>query len=153
MVEKIGDRAHVKHILIRVKPTEKAEQDARSLATELRKRIEAGESFEQLAREYSQDKETADKGGLVGSYAIEGLAPAVRGAIKGVAVGAITEVVPMEIAYHIFKVIGKSTEREYTFDEIKDQLRQLVITEKAQNKYEEWLGGLKKKTYIEVKES
>lgn len=151
MIEKREDMAHVKHILIRVKPTEKAEQKARGLATELRKRIEAGESFEELATRFSEDTETADRGGVVGSYAIEGLAPAVRVAIKGVSVGSITEVVPMEVAYHIFKVVGKSTEREYTFEEIQGELRELVGQEKAQNRYEKWMGELKKKAYIEIK--
>jgi len=151
LVEKRGDMAHVKHILIRATPTEEAEQEARGLATELRKRIEAGENFEDLAARFSQDTETAERGGVVGSYAVEGLAPAVRVAIKGVAVGDITEVVPMEVAYHIFKVVGKSAEREYTFEEIKGQLRELVGQEKAQNRYEKWLGGLKEKTYIEIK--
>ncbi|UCF78234.1 MAG: peptidylprolyl isomerase [Candidatus Eiseniibacteriota bacterium] len=151
LVEKREDAAHVKHILIRVRPTDQAEQEARAFATELRKRIEAGESFEELALRFSQDPETADRGGVVGSYAVEGLAPAVRAAIKGVAVGSITEVVPMEVAYHIFKIVGKSTEREYTFEEIRGDLRELVGQEKAQNRYEQWLGELKKKTYIEIK--
>ncbi len=152
LVEKQDDLAHVKHILIRVRPTDEAEQKARSLATELRKRIEAGESFEELAARYSQDPETAERGGVVGSYAVDGLAPAVRNAIKGVTVGGITEVVPMEVGYHIFKIVGKSAEREYAFEEIQDQLHDLVGQEKAQNRYEAWLGKLKEATYIEIKD-
>jgi peptidyl-prolyl cis-trans isomerase SurA len=151
LVEKQGEMAHVKHILIRVKPTDEAEQKARSLATELRKRIEGGESFEELAARFSQDAETAERGGVVGGYAVEGLAPAVRNAIKGVTVGSTTEVVPMEVGYHIFKVVGKSAEREYTFDEIQGQLHELVGQEKAQNRYEAWLGKLKETTYVEIK--
>jgi peptidyl-prolyl cis-trans isomerase SurA len=153
MVEKNEEGYHVKHILIKIVPTDEAEQKARGLATELRKKIEAGESFEDVAKKYSQDKETADKGGLVGSYPMDGLAPAVRTAIKGLPEGGVTEAVPLDIGYHIFKVTGKTPEREYTYDEIKDQLRQMVTQERMQNKYEQWLAEIKKKTFIDIKGS
>jgi peptidyl-prolyl cis-trans isomerase SurA len=153
MVEKNDEGYHVKHILIKVVPSDEAEQKARSLATKLRKKIEAGESFEDVAKKYSQDKETAAKGGLVGSYPSDGLAPAVRTAIKGLPDGGVTEVVPLDIGYHIFRVVGKTPEREYTYDEIKDQLRQMVLQERMQNKYEQWLAEIKKKTFIDIKGS
>jgi len=153
LVEKSGDTYHVKHILIRVVPTEQAEQKARALATELRKRIEAGESFEEIAKKYSQDSLSAARGGLVGSYPIDGLAPAIKTAIKGLPEGGVTEVVPLDVGYHIFKVVAKAPEREYTFEEIKDQLRQMVIQEKTQNVYDQWLAEIKKKTFINIKGS
>ncbi|MFH0779091.1 MAG: peptidylprolyl isomerase [Candidatus Eisenbacteria bacterium] len=151
LVERDENSAHVKHILIRVKPTEEAETVARKSATDLRRRIEAGESFAELAKQYSDDPETATKGGVVGTYPVEAISPAVKNAIKGVPVGGITDVVPVEIAFNIFKVVERISERNYAFDEVKDQVRQLVIQEKSQNKYEEWLAGLKKKTFIDIK--
>jgi peptidyl-prolyl cis-trans isomerase SurA len=158
MVEKNDEGFHVKHILIKVVPTDEAEQKARSLATELRRKIEQGESFEDVAKKYSQDKESAAKGGLVGSYPIDGLAPTIKTAIKGLpagedSAGSVTEVVPLDIGYHIFKVVAKTPEREYNYDEIKDQLRQMVLQERTQNKYEQWLGEIKKKTFIDIKGS
>jgi peptidyl-prolyl cis-trans isomerase SurA len=151
LVEKRDDQAHVKHILIKTEPTDEAEQEARRLATEVRKKIESGEPFEAVAKEYSQDPETSGKGGLVGSYPVEGLAPVLKNAIKGLPEGGVTEVVPMEIGYHIFKIVAKTPEREYEYEEVKDQLRQLVIQEKSQNDYERWLAELKKKTFIDVR--
>lgn len=151
LVEKEGDRAHVKHILIRTVPTEDSEQKARTFATSLRKRIESGEKFEDVAKKFSQDPVTAPKGGMIGGYTTESLAPPVKTAIKGLPVGGVTEVIPMEIGYHIFKVEGKTPERDYTFDEIKDRLRQLVIQEKSQNEYDRWVEGLKKKTFVDIK--
>jgi len=151
LVEKQDDQAHVKHILIKTEPTEEAEQEARRWATEVRKKIESGEPFENAAKEYSQDPETSAKGGLVGSYPVEGLAPVLKNAIKGLPEGGVTEVVPMEVGYHIFKIVGKTPEREYEYEEVKDQLRQLVIQEKSQNEYERWLAELKKKTFIDVR--
>lgn len=153
MVEKNDEGYHVKHILVKIVPSDEAEQKARSLATEFRKKIEAGESFEDVAKKYSQDKESAAKGGLVGSYPVDGLAPAVKAAIKGLPEREVTGVVPLDIGYHIFKVVGKTPEREYTYDEIKDQLRQMVLQERMQNKYEQWLAEIKKKTFIDIKGS
>lgn len=153
MVEKSDEGYHVKHILVKLAPGDEAEQKARALATEIRERIRKGENFEDLAKKYSEDKETASKGGVVGSYPVDGLSPAVKTAIKGLKVGDVTEVVPLDVGYHIFKITGKSAEREYTYDEIKDQLRQMVLQEKTQNKYEQWLSEIKKKTFIDIKGS
>ena len=151
MVEKQDDAAHVKHILIKTVPTDEAEQSARALATSVRKRIESGETFESMAQKYSQDPQSAAKGGVIGSFVQESLSPVIKTAIKGVPVGGVTEVVPMDIGYYIFKVVGKAPERDYTFDEIKDRLRQLVIQEKSQNEYDSWVAELRKKTFVDVK--
>jgi len=150
LVEKQDDRAHVKHILVRTVPTDEAEERARALATSLRKRIESGEAFESLAAKFSQDTQSAGKGGVIGSYIIESLSPVIKNAIKGVPVGGFTEVVPMEIGYYIFKVVGKTAERDYTFDEVKDRLRQLVFQEKSQNEYDRWISELRKKTFVDI---
>jgi len=153
LVEKDDQGYHVKHILIKIVPTDEAEQKARSKASDLREKIRKGESFEAIAKKYSEDRESAEKGGVVGSYPIDGLAPAVRTAIKGLKVGDVTEVIPLDIGYHIFKIAAKEPEREYNYDEIKDQLKQMVLQEKTQNKYEQWLSEIKKKTFIDIKGS
>jgi peptidyl-prolyl cis-trans isomerase SurA len=151
LVEKREDAAHIKHILIKTVPTDEAEEAARTLATSVRKQIESGESFEGLAARHSQDTQTASKGGVIGSFALESLSPAIKNAIKGVPVGGATEVVPMDLGYSIFKVVGKAPERDYTFDEIKDRLRQLVLQEKSQNEYDRWVAELRKKTFVEIR--
>ncbi|MBN1503966.1 MAG: peptidylprolyl isomerase [Candidatus Eisenbacteria bacterium] len=151
LVEKQEDAAHVKHILLKTIPTDEAEENARALATQVRKKTESGEAFESLAAQYSQDPLSAGKGGVIGSFVLETLSPVIKNAIKGVPVGGVTEVVPMDVGYHIFKVVGKTAERDYTFDEIKDRLRQLVIQEKSQNEYEQWVAELRKKTYVDVR--
>ena len=151
LVEKREDAAHIKHILIKTVPTDEAEEKARTLATSVRKQIESGEVFEGLAAKHSQDTQTASKGGVIGSFALESLSPVIKNAIKGVPVGGVTEVVPMDLGYAIFKVVGKAPEREYTFDEIKDRLRQLVLQEKSQNEYDRWVAELRKKTFVEIR--
>jgi len=151
LVEKQQDTAHVKHILLKTVPTDEAEQRARALATSVRKKIESGEAFESLAAKYSRDTQSAGKGGVIGSFVLESLTPAIKNAIKGVPVGGVTEVVPMDVGYYIFKVVGKAPEREYAFDEIKDRLRQLVIQEKSQNEYDRWVAELRKKTFVDIK--
>jgi parvulin-like peptidyl-prolyl isomerase len=57
----------------------------------------------------------------------------------------------MDLGYSIFKVVGKAPERDYTFDEIKDRLRQLVLQEKSQNEYDRWVAELRKKTFVEIR--
>ena len=151
LVEKQDDAAHVKHILLKSVPTDKAEEEARALTTAIRKKIESGETFESLAAKHSRDTQSAGKGGVIGSFVLESLSPVIKNAIKGVPVGGVTEVIPMDIGYYIFKVVGKAPEREYTFDEIKDRLRQLVTQEKSQNEYDRWVTELRKKTYVDVK--
>ena len=78
-----GDQVRARHILLSLRAGEQEEAAAKDMAASLRERATAGEAFDALAREYSQDETTAKLGGkLPGLYTLENLPPEFAGEIK-----------------------------------------------------------------------
>lgn len=77
-------------------------REAESLLT----RIGAGESFEELAKEYSDDI-SADQGGDIGTFNQGDLLPEFERAALTLAPGDVSGVVKTKLGYHIIKLVSK----------------------------------------------
>jgi peptidyl-prolyl cis-trans isomerase SurA len=77
---------------------------------ELRKRILNGDKFQTLAILYSEDPESARRGGEVGLSPIEGYVPTVRNALNNMRPGQVSQIIESEYGYHILQLIEKHTE-------------------------------------------
>jgi parvulin-like peptidyl-prolyl isomerase len=64
-IEGSGD-IRVRHIFVKFESSRKAQEDAQNKADEILTRLSAGETFEEMARLLSDDRETRDKGGDLG---------------------------------------------------------------------------------------
>lgn len=94
------------HILIRVKGGN--DSAAKAQAESILKKIEAGGDFEQLAREYSEDRQTANEGGYIGFFGINRYEPAFENAAFALEEdGEISKVIKSNIGYHLIKRISK----------------------------------------------
>jgi peptidyl-prolyl cis-trans isomerase SurA len=149
--EKNDDRVHARHILIRVVPGSADIARARRQAEQLRQRIVKGESFASLATAYSMDPATKDKGGDLGEVPLEQLTPQLRKVAETLPIGGVSNVLSDDNVFYLFSVIGRTPAKEYTFAEIKEDLRELVRQEKSQALYDKWVKDLRAKTFIEVK--
>ena len=102
----------VAHIMLRP-DSSMNEQQTIELGNELIKRINNGEDFEKLAKEYSKDTYSKDKGGDVGFVtAGEIVIPEIEDAIYSTEPGKIyPQLLKSNFAYHIIKVVGKIPRR------------------------------------------
>jgi peptidyl-prolyl cis-trans isomerase SurA len=99
------------HIVQYPDPSDKAKQEARSLAETVRDSIvNGGASFAAMAREYSDDTGTASAGGKLGAVNPDQLVPAFAAVASRTAVGDISQVFYNESqdGFHILRVNGKS---------------------------------------------
>jgi len=131
-------KCKVSHILVKSK----------ELADEIMKKLKAGENFEELAKKYSLDRKSAEKGGNVG-YIVEGrgLDKEMSDAIFNTKVGEIAGPIKSRRGYHIIKVTDKIPEHEAVFEKVKERLKKELIDEKVNKKYLNWLSKLKKEVY------
>jgi parvulin-like peptidyl-prolyl isomerase len=98
-------RVRLRHILIsydRNDPADRAR--ARELAEELRKRIIEGESFAKLAKEYSNDPFSADRGGDLNYQKKGSLEDAVEEYAWTAPIGQVSEVLQTRQGFHIVRV-------------------------------------------------
>jgi hypothetical protein len=97
------------HILIRVPvaATPTMVDSVARFAERLRQRIGAGESFEELARQYSEDPGSARFGGNLGWIRRGQLVPEIDGIIFDMQMGEISDVVRSSFGFHIVKVTDR----------------------------------------------
>ncbi len=103
---------HVAHIMLR-EDSSMNEEKVINLGNDLIKRILNGESFEKLAKEYSKDTYTKDRGGDVGFVTAGDIViPEFEDAIYSTEPGSIyPKLLKSSAAYHIIKVLEKVPRR------------------------------------------
>ncbi len=103
------------HIFIPVPETATKAQreEAKSKLREVKSKLVAGASFESAAKEYSQDKTTADKGGNMGYFTAK--LPSgfyeLESALYNTPKGQVSDIVTSRIGYHLVKVTNKRPSR------------------------------------------
>jgi parvulin-like peptidyl-prolyl isomerase len=104
------EQVHARHILISIKsednPTEEGldKPAARAKAEEVLKRVKAGENFETLAKEYSTDTGSKEKGGDLGWFGRGQMVPDFEKAAFALQAGQVSEIVESPFGFHIIKV-------------------------------------------------
>ncbi len=146
--ERDGERLHLGHILVALKVSEEAKQRARAKADKVHEQAVGGKDFAALAEESSDDRESAAKGGSLGRFAESELSPAIAGAVRGLAPGDLSEVVTSEQGYHVFRLIAREGGGEYELGEIRDRLKSRMVEERAGEKTESWLAGVRSRYFI-----
>ncbi|MDF9578262.1 peptidylprolyl isomerase PrsA, partial [Bacillus paranthracis] len=90
-------------------------------AKEIKKKLDAGASFEELAKQESQDLLSKEKGGDLGYFNSGRMAPEFETAAYKLKVGQISNPVTSPNGYHIIKLTDKKELKPY--DEVKDSIR------------------------------
>ena len=125
------------HILITPEAGETDEQ-ARARAEALVERIRAGEDFDALAAEHSDDAGTASSGGSlgwIGRGMLEGPFEDTLYAME--AVGDVSDPVKTDFGWHIIRFDELRAGEERTFEEVRDQLVEDYQTERADDLFYE----------------
>ncbi len=144
-----GSWIHPRHILFGVPVVQADRARAELLADQLYDRLKAGESFEALAREHSDDPVSREEGGDLGWVPVSALGETIRGPIDSLQVGEISRPVTTESEVQIFRVLGRESARDFAFKEIEEELTEIVRTRKLEERYQSWVEELKEKHYIE----
>lgn len=134
----LSARVRARHILIRVARDAKASErnEALKKIQGLRKQIEGGGDFDELARKNSQDPDSAARGGDLG-YLVSGMTvPEFEKAAFALGVGDLSDVVESPFGYHLIRVDEKRAARKLVYDEVKDDLGQFLFGQRLQRKLE-----------------
>jgi len=137
------------HILVRLglDAPEEEVAAARAKIEELRRRIEEGESFEDLAREHSEDPGSAKQGGSLGSFGRGVMDPAFEDAAFSLEVGEVSEPVRSSFGLHLIKVTGVQPAEVRGFDEVREALSEQYRREEAEQIFFEQVEQLANLTF------
>ena len=121
------------HILIAPENnSEEGKKKAKTFAQELIKRIEKGENFEKLAKEYSKDSK--EKGGDLGFVNLDNLTKNFKEALEKLNINEMTkEPVETEYGYHIILKTGEK--KKASIKELREKLISDIVTTKLEKDY------------------
>lgn len=124
--------------------------DDETVANEIRKTLLAKKrTFEDLARERSQGPEAAN-GGHMGTFARGELPPSFEVQVFSLKPGRLSEVVPTDFGFHIFRVNTRSERRELDLDDVREAIRVELLRKKSDEAMSRYIGELEKRYPVKV---
>ena len=115
------EERRARHILISA-DSDTDELQAERLAEELRQRLIAGESFEALAEEYSDDSGSAADGGDLGWAATDDFASEFSDSLFSLALGELSEPVKTEFGFHVIRLEEIREGSQKTYADVRNEL-------------------------------
>jgi peptidyl-prolyl cis-trans isomerase SurA len=143
----------LRHILLRFPPDASDSQKAKvaQQMDVIRQRLEAGEAFEELARQFSEAPTAAD-GGQLGVFGTHLLTKEIRDAIKGLQPKQYSPVVETAQGYQIFYVEDILNSGGKTLESATPEITDKLYGEVVDQKFKTWLEDLRKKSHIQILE-
>jgi peptidyl-prolyl cis-trans isomerase D len=133
----VPEERQARHILIQVEEgaDEAVVNTAREKATDLLSKIKAGESFEKLAKENSDDPGSSGMGGDLGFFGRGIMEPDFEEAAFSLSEGDVSEPVLTSFGYHLIKVETIRAPESKKFEEVRAELIPGFQKDAAERKY------------------
>ena len=152
MIERRGDKINVMHILIMAKTSTSDDVRVVSLLSEIREKINSGDSFENMAVEYSDDPEVdLNEGDLVWLDLSSLNIPQFASVLDTLQVGNISAPFKTDFGYHIVKKVEYREGGPLSLKNNWYEIEAMVIRNKRLKVYDEWLNSIRNEVYIDIK--
>ena len=146
----VPNRVHAEHILFMTVGKPDAEVDEiRKKAEDVLKQVKKGGKFDELAKKYSEDPGSKEKGGDLGWLVQGQTVPEFEKVAFSLQPGQVSDLVKTQYGFHIIKVLEKERSRTKPFDEVKDSIRGPLLNNKVdeeENKVSEQISAQLRKS-------
>jgi len=147
--ERLVKQTDVRHILI--KPTEVLDEvAAEALAGQLMERVNGGEDFGALARQYSDDIGSAAEGGELGWTNPGQMVPEFEAAMAAAEEGVVTEPFRSEFGWHLLEVTGRR-DKDFSGEIQRNQVANYIREQKYQEELDAWLRKIREEAFVDIK--
>jgi peptidyl-prolyl cis-trans isomerase SurA len=143
-------QTRARHVLLRTSPQLSAEVAARRLA-EYRRQIESkSRSFEDIARQHSEDGSAA-AGGDLGWTAPGQMVPEFEQAMNALPIGGLSPPVVSRFGVHLIQVLER---RDVALEpkQLREQARSVLREQRFEQAYLDWAKELRSRAYVEYRE-
>lgn len=156
MLDRTLEQIHVQHILIGIPRGESDRERVRAELVRLREQILDGKlSFEDAARQYSEEQDTRGFGGALGKLAAASLEPSMAQLLDSLADGSITEPLPYSTnptkqGYHILWKKRTIPPHKPSLETDYKELENFALTMKQQQLYDRLVATLREQLHWEI---
>jgi len=135
-VANLAEQRHAAHILIEVND-KVSDAQAKARAEEIAQRLNKGEDFAALAKEYSQDPGSASNGGDLGLAGPGVYDPAFEEALYKLSENQVSAPVRTSFGYHLIKLLGVEAPDVPTFASLRDKLTRDLKSQQVEQRFVE----------------
>jgi peptidyl-prolyl cis-trans isomerase C len=127
-------------------------KDQKQKAEDVKKQLEDGADFAKLAKQYSQDPGSAEKGGDLGCLGKGETVPPFEEAAFGAKEGEIVGPVKTQFGYHILEVTDTKPKQTRPLSEVEPQIKSQLASEEQSKAFSKWLDEQKKQRDVKYLE-
>jgi peptidyl-prolyl cis-trans isomerase C len=113
--------------------------DQEQQAEEVKRRLEGGADFAELAREFSQDPGSKEQGGDLGCLGRGETVPEFEEALFDAEEGEIVGPVETEFGFHVIEVTETRPEEAQPLEEVEQQIREQLTAQRQAEEFEAWI--------------
>ena len=144
----IVQQTQTRHILIR--PNEiRTEQEARELIDVIHQRLLEGESFEELARTFSDDVSNALQGGDLGWVLPGVMVPEFEAAMNNTPTGDISQPVQTQFGWHVLEVLDRR-DVDMSNEILRNQARNMIANQRFEEELDLWLREIRSEAFVQI---
>jgi peptidyl-prolyl cis-trans isomerase SurA len=149
MARVVAKEHHARHILIEVNEL-MTPRDAMEQIRDIRRQLEEGADFAELAREYSDDAPTANIGGDMGWFPERAYGDRIEQILSALAIDEISEPFQTQVGWHI---VQKLDDREIDVSEEtrRNQARNSIMQSKADAEVQRFLRQMREEAFVELR--
>lgn len=138
------------HILVQFEPGD--DKDAKASKLEkinaLKAELEGGADFAELAKANSDCPSSAN-GGDLGTFGRGQMVPPFEDAAFKQEIGKVGDVVETQFGYHLILVTARNEAKRMDFEEVKEEIAEMLLSQKQQTAAMEYLHGLEDAASVE----
>ncbi|WP_082679560.1 MULTISPECIES: peptidylprolyl isomerase [Microbulbifer] len=147
--EQVVEQTKVRHILVKTSAI-RDDDAAYNLLIDLRKQLEDGASFDELARENSEDIGTMLAGGDLGWSMPGQFVPEFTQAMNNTPVGETSMPFKSQFGWHILRVDGRRNQ-DMTEQYIRNQAANLLRNRRYEEELQNWRREIRDQAYVDIK--
>jgi peptidyl-prolyl cis-trans isomerase SurA len=142
------NQTHIRHILITTNEI-RSEEQAAELAENIHQRINAGENFAVLARQYSDDTASVVAGGDLSWVNEGGVAPEFENVTRLLEIGEVSAPFRTTFGWHVAEVLDRR-EQDLSQQYRRSQAENTLRNRKFDIELENWLLEIREQAYVKV---
>jgi len=144
----IVEQTNARHILMKLNEVV-SEQEAKQKMDMLKERLDNGEDFAELTRQYSEDA-SANEGGTLGWVSPGDTVPEFEKAMNNLAPKEISEPIRTSFGWHIIQVMERR-KQDMTDQAARIKARREIHARKTEEAYEDWLHEIRDRAFVELR--
>lgn len=144
----VVEQTHTRHILIKLSEIV-SEKEGKQKMDGIKERLDNGEKFEVLARQFSEDS-TASNGGDLGWVNPGDTVPQFEKAMNALKPGEVSEPVRSPFGWHVIQVLERR-KQDMSKEAARLKARQEIRAKKSEEAYQDWVRELRDRAYVELR--